>query len=292
MNEFRGYHPAVNFIYFVSVIGFSMFLMHPICLLISFICAISYSALQRGGFKNKGYVFPMIIAAALINPALNHEGVTILCYLPGGNPLTLESIVYGLAASVMIAGVIFWFACYNRVMSDDKFVYLFGKAIPSLSLILSMIFRFIPEFREEIKDIADAQRCLGMDVSNGSVVKRAKHGMTVISAMITKTLENAVDTADSMRSRGYGLPGRTSFSIFEFDKRDFSALLFIIICALYILAGGMSGSLYFRYFPSLKSAQTDWYGISVFVAYAFLCFFPIFIEVKEVIRWKALRSKI
>ena len=35
------------------------------------------------------------------NPAFDHEGATLLAYLPSGNPLTLESIAYGVAAAVM-----------------------------------------------------------------------------------------------------------------------------------------------------------------------------------------------
>ena len=66
------------------------------------------------------------------NLAFNHEGATILAYLPSGNPLTLESIVYGLSAAVMMASVILWFSCYNAVMTSDKFAYLFGRVIPAL----------------------------------------------------------------------------------------------------------------------------------------------------------------
>ena len=44
----------------------------------------------------------MMAMAALINPAFNHEGATLLTYLPSGNPLTLESILYGLAAGARL----------------------------------------------------------------------------------------------------------------------------------------------------------------------------------------------
>ena len=77
-------------------------------------------------------MLPMLVAMALINPAFNHEGVTIIDYLPSGNPLTLESIIYGLCAAIMIVSVICHFSCYNEVMTSDKFIYLFGKIIPAI----------------------------------------------------------------------------------------------------------------------------------------------------------------
>ncbi len=41
-----------------------------------------------------------------------------------------------------------------------------------------------------------------------------------MSILVTWALENAIDTADSMKDRGYVLPGRTAFSIYRFDRRD------------------------------------------------------------------------
>ncbi len=294
MIEFKTYHPIVNFTYFVFVIGFSMFFMHPICLCISLICGFTCLVMLKGkkGIKSLAYILPVLITAAIMNPAFNHSGVTVLGYLPSGNPLTLESIMYGLAAGAMLASVICWFSCYSEVMTSDKFIYLFGKIIPSLSLILSMTLRFVPKFSAQLKTVANAQKCISRDTSDGSVVRRARHGLTILSAMVTWSLENAIETADSMKSRGYGLPGRTAFSIFTFDKRDRNALLFILVSGIYIIIGSVAGSISFRYFPSVKTGGFSPYGISVFFVYFLLCICPVIIELWEVRKWKVLRSKI
>ena len=294
-HDFKTYHPIVNFTYFIFVIGFSMFFMHPLCLAISLSCGFVYSVMLKGRKTIKTnllYMVPMLIAMAIINPAFNHEGVTILTYLPSGNPLTLESIIYGFSAAVMIVSVICHFSCYNEVMTSDKFVYLFGKAIPSLSLILSMTLRFVPRFAEQLRIVINAQKCIGRDVSCGGVIKRAKNGLSILSIMISWSLENAIRTADSMKSRGYGLKGRTAFSIFKFDARDKKVLICILFLGIYVLAGGAMEGMYFRYFPSIKGAGVTLYGISVFTAYFALCLVPIIIEAWEVRKWKFLKSKI
>ena len=105
------------------------------------------------------YMLPLLLMAAIVNPAFNHEGGTLLTYLPSGNPLTLESIVYGLAAATMLIAVIIWFSCYTEVMTSDKFVYLFGRIIPALSLVLSMTLRFVPKFKAQIKVVSEVQQC-------------------------------------------------------------------------------------------------------------------------------------
>ncbi len=294
-DTFSTYHPVVNFLYFTLVLVFSMFFMHPVCLGISLVCAFSYSIYLNGkkavilGFK---YMLPMLIVTALINPAFNHEGGTILTYLRDGNPLTLESITYGIAAAVMLITVIFWFSCYNAVMTSDKFVYLFGRIIPALSLVLSMALRFVPRFTAQIKVVSNAQKCLGRDVSNGSLLRRARNGIKILSIMVTWSLENAIETADSMRSRGYGLPGRTAFSIYRFDKRDKSAMIFLLFCGVYIMIGSLLGGLYFRYFPTMKGVGLEPYPVSLYLCYLALCIIPVVINIREDQRWKAIQSRI
>jgi energy-coupling factor transport system permease protein len=110
--------------------------------------------------------------------------------------------------------------------------------------------------------------------------------------MVTWALENAIETADSMRCRGYGLPGRTAFSVFRFDRRDISALSFILACEAYIIAGALSGGLYFRYFPSVRGVWGGAYTISLFVVCLALYAAPVVINLVEDRKWKILESKI
>ncbi|MEG1500448.1 MAG: energy-coupling factor transporter transmembrane component T [Clostridiales bacterium] len=294
-SAFAGYHPVINFLYFTFVFICSMFFMHPICLAISIISGVTYSIVLNGKKAlrfNLIYLLPMMLIAMLVNPAFNHEGATILVYLSSGNPITLESIAFGIAAAVMLAAVVSWFSCYNVIMTSDKFIYLFGRVIPALSLILSMVLRFIPKFKAQIKVISNAQKCVGRDVSNGSILQRAKHGIKILSIMVTWSLENAIETADSMKTRGYGLPGRTAFSIYRFDKRDKKALLVIGSMGLYVIIGAIVGGVYFRYFPSMKSVSLSPFSVTVFAAYFILCIYPIIIERQEDRKWKQLKSKI
>lgn len=291
MNEFKTYHPIVNFTYFVFVIGFSMFFLHPVCLGISLVSGFVYSCMLKGrkAIKtNLMYILPMALIMALINPAFNHAGITIITHLPSGNPLTLESIIYGLCAGGMIGSVICHFSCYNEIFTSDKFIYLFGKIIPAMSLIISMTLRFVPRFSAQLKVVTKAQRCMGRDISNGSIIKRAKNGLSILSIMTTWALENAIETADSMKSRGYGLPGRTAFSNFSFDRRDRKALFAIMFLGVYTIVGYFMGKMKFVCFPRVETAEFSTYGTSVFLAYLLLCICPIIIELWEVRKWNAL----
>ncbi len=289
-DTFSSFHPIINFLYFAQVLLFTMFFMHPVSLIVSLGCALTYGVSLNGSKAVRfslTAVLPMMVMAAAVNVLFNHEGATILSYLPSGNPLTLESIVYGVASSVMLASVILWFSCYTQVMTSDKFVYLFGRIIPALSLVLSMTLRFVPKFKAQAKVVAQAQACVGRSISGGSLFQRAKNGITILSGLVTWSLENAIETADSMKSRGYGLKGRTAFSIYRFDRRDTYALLWLLFCGIFIVSGWAAGVLQWRYYPTIGGDL----AISFQFVYLALCLTPVILNGLEARTWKHLNSE-
>lgn len=292
-DAFSGYHPIINFLYYALVLLLSMCLMHPVYLAISLTGALAYDVYLKGKkavrFAVMG-LLPMAVIAALVNPAFNHEGQTMLTYLPSGNPLTLESILYGVAAAVMLASVVLWFSSYNEIMTSDKFVYLFGRMIPALSLVLSMALRFIPKFKSQMDVVSEAQACIGRDTKTGSVIRRVSNAIKIFSIMVTWSLENAIETADSMRSRGYGLPNRTAFSIYRFDDRDKTALAWLIFCGAYLISGWMAGGMYFRYYPTVKTAAWTPLTVSFMFVYLALVLTPVMLDRKETRQWQSLQS--
>ena len=293
-DSFSKYHPFVNLIFFTLTIGFSMTINHPLAQLISLVCAIVYVVSMQGrksvGFLLK-FCLPLMLLTAIINPVFNHEGQTILLYFANGNPLTLESILYGVSSGCMMITLLLWFSAFSSVMTTDKFIYLFGKVIPALSLVLSMTLRFVPRFKMQMKNVADAQRCIGKDVSSTSLLSRTKTAITIVSVMITWSLENAIETADSMKSRGYGLKGRTAFSVYRFEGRDKYALVWLVFCFFYILAGVLISAFGFRYFPDIKYLNFDISTIPFYIIYFGLCITPVVLNTAEDRKWKTIYSK-
>lgn len=292
-DAFSQMHPIVNFIFFAFVIGFSMFIMNPACLLISLVCAL-FNVLYLNGKKavrlSVLYLLPTIIIIAIVNPVFNHDGVTMLAYFPWDNPLTLESIIYGIATAVLLSSIVLWFSCFNEVMTSDKFIYLFGRIIPSLSLVLSMALRFVPRFIFQFNVIRNSQKCIGRDISDGKLLQRLKNAAKIISIMISRALENAIETADSMKSRGHGLKGRTAFSIYRFSKRDAAVLSLIIISGVILIIMSVLDVAKFRYFPSVKGNVISAPAIIYYALYFSLMIMPLAINVWEEIKWKRLRS--
>lgn len=294
-DAFLKLHPIVNFIFFVFVLMLSMFVINPVCLALSLVCAF-VNTVYLNGIKTVKlclkFILPMVLLIIIINPVFNHQGVTILTYFPWDNPLTLESIVYGTASAALLSSVVLWFSVFNSVITSDKLVYLFGRIIPSLSLVLSMSLRFVPKFSAQFKNVRNAQRCIGRDISDGSFVNRIKNGIRIISIMLSWSMENAIETADSMKSRGFGLKGRTAYSIYKFDRRDLIVLIMVSLLGVSVSVSAITGVIDFNYYPSIKGNLTDVLSLTTFFLYGILMLIPTILNVWEGIKWKRLRSAI
>lgn len=294
------FHPLVEFFYFFCVVLFSMILMHPAGLAISLFSSVGCAVLLNGRKAvrfDACYLLPMAILVCIINPLFNHRGMTILAYFPDGNPLTLESVLYGLASACMLMAVVEWFFCFRAVMTSDKFLSLFGKIIPHLSLVLSMIFRLVPEFVRQFHKVRAAQRTIRQTADSGKktgkgVMRKFRYAVEDVSVMISWSMEHGIETADSMKSRGYGLPGRSHFSVYRFGKRDAVMLGTLVLSGGYVAVGCMLHAAGFTYYPALYAWHSGAYSVSVFLVYGILCLLPIVFDRREALIWKRLQSKI
>ena len=205
--------------------------------------------------------------------------------------MTLEAVWYGVVSACMFAALILWCSCLNSVMSSDKYVCLFGGIIPSLSLTFSMVLRFLPRFLKRIRDVNDAQSC-AEERFGKSPVKAVKRGLSVISVTVTWALESAVTTADSMKSRGYGLRGRTSYSIYRFTRRD-ALLSFLLAVSFALSVVSMAAKdVWFRFYPSIKYSEVGPMTVIGLAAFTVLCALPLLLNIKEGLTWRALISRI
>ena len=293
MGDFASFHPAVSFVYYVLVLAVSMFTLHPVPVVISMAGAFLYFALThriRVTVSDAVFYILLFILLSLTNPLFVHNGETILFFM-NGNPITLEAFLYGMAMAGMLIGVMYWCKCYQIVMTSDKFLYLFGRAVPRLSLVLSMALRFIPLFKKHAGEVRRVQKTMGMYAGTG-ITDRLLFSLRVFDSVAGWSLENAIDTADSMRARGYGLKGRSIFSVFPFEKKDLLMLAVLAAAAAAVLGGYFAGVFDFSYYPAADQVAFGSGLIVQTVILSALMLLPAVLEIKEKIKWNYLKSGI
>lgn len=279
-------HPSVNLLYFLLVLVCSVGCMHPACLGISLGGALACGLLFRGRRavgRLLGLLGPVALLAAGGNLLLVRQGETVLARLPGGRPLTLESALYGLAAACLLGAVVLWFASWQAVLTADKITYLFGRVAPALALLLSLTLSFVPRLRRRLEETDRAQR--GLLGQPRRRLDKVGWGAALLSSLLGWSLENAIETADTMRSRGYGLPGRTCFSIYRLDRRDKGLLGWLALSGGYVVAGWAAGGLSYTYYPACQAAGGP-RSLSLLTVYLALCLTPLALEAWEERQWK------
>lgn len=294
-DTFSTYNPILNFIFFICAIVLGMFFIHPIFLLSSCFMSSSYylTIHKRKGLKFIFTLLPVFIVLSVINPFFNKYGQTVIFTYFSGRVYTLEALYYGMALGSMFISILCWFACYNSVMTSDKFLYIFGKIIPSISLILTMVLRLVPRFEQKILQIANARKCVGRSVEGGTKKQKAESGLAILSIVTSWALEGSIITADSMKSRGYGSGKRTSFAIYRFDIRDKIMIVIMIALVLIVSICGLMGGVEASYTPSMYiSPMTNIYSLIGAIAYLIFLSIPTFLNLKEALIWHFLRSRI
>lgn len=293
MSYFERLHPAASFFYLIAVTAVSMLTMNPVLILISYTASVGFTGMLIGPRRlllSLAYSIPTAALIALTNPLFVHRGKTVLFFL-NDNPVTREAILYGVFAALMIMSVFYWCRCYTEIMTADKFIYLFGGITPRLSLVLSMALAFIPKCKRRFREIDEAQRGLGIYATD-SLLDRVRAKLRVFSILVTCTLEGSIETADSMRARGYGLTPRTSASARRLAAGDLLFLLFSVGLTAALVTLIALGAADFDFYPTLSSVRTDLPACLLYAALALLAGTSILLEVKETVLWRILKSRI
>ena len=289
MKAFGNYHPAVLITYFLSVLLTAMFASNPVFQLSALLGgALFYFFIKKSGKQTGSVLFYilMFFVITITNPLFSHNGATPLFFI-NGKAVTLEAFAYGAGLAATVIAVLIWFKCLNEIMTSDKILYLFSKAVPKLSLIVSMSIKFIPEFISQSKKVSRAQRTMGI-YSSDSYAERVRSRGRVFASMVSWSLENSIDTSMSMKSRGYGIKGRTAFSLFKFQRRD---VVMLVLC-LSLLCITLAGYTEFYYYPRISRPEQTPLALASYIAFAILSFLPLIIEIREALVWKYCVSKV
>lgn len=289
-DAFSKCHPAVNFLFFAGAIGMTVMIQHPIYLLAGILTGAIYYLLLNGrkGWKLILWMIPLFVLLTAMNPLFNTLGATPLFFL-FGRPYTLEALYYGAAVAAVFVTMLLWFGCYNKVLTGDKFTSLFGNLIPSVSLLLVMVFRMVPNLMRKAAQFSGARKSIGKGAGeNATTGEKLTDGMTVLGALTTWALEGSIVTGDSMRARGYGAAKRSSFMIYRLESVDWTLLILLpLFLALVILAAGY-GQLTAAFTPEINIAPLSW-GI---VPYTLYLLIPTILHGKESLQWHISRSRI
>ena len=285
---YQRFHPVSAAVHLLSCMVLLMFSTNPVICGLGWISGLSMCLLLRRGRTQWSYYLWSIIlglAVILTNPLITHRGNTVLFFV-NSNPFTLEAVFFGVYMAVILTAVLFWCRVWNTVMSTDRIMFILQKTLPKASLVLTGALRFFPLLADRWRQIRRAQLATGEE---GRGIRAAA---AQFSSLVTWSMEHAIGAAASMRSRGYGLKGRKSYTNFRFTGQDLFLLIYTIV--LTGLTGWMmgTGALSYSFYPVTPPVSLTVQALTGYVCYGCLALFPTFFELGDMLFWTFLRRKI
>ncbi|HYK73911.1 MAG TPA: energy-coupling factor transporter transmembrane component T [Pseudoneobacillus sp.] len=290
-SRFHDFHPFVTFCYYIGSIAFMMLFVHPIFLLLGLIVLIVIHFIHDRCKNLQRWLFFVMLSGGFIfilNPFFNERGRNVL-FEVFGHRVTLEATIYGGMSAITLIGVMMIFVSYNEVMSPNKLLYLFSKFLPQFAVLLMLTLRFIPLMKRRLDEISAVQLSKGISIVYGSWKERIQKGMLYVQVLLTYSLEEAIQTADSMKARGYGKLNRTTYEYFRFKGSDKVALIYLILLFSINLYGRFKGFGYLTIYPIMEQIQlVSTENFFLFIYILFLGF-PLYVEIGGVVRWRLLK---
>ena len=257
----------------ISILILALVLNNPLFLLLLFLSTLPFVKAARVWSEWLSFMrLALYLSAAiiLINALVSSHGTHILFeaafHIPlvGAPVVTLEAIIYGVTMSIRLLAIISAFAVLTLTVNpDDMMLAMIKMKLPYKSvLVTSLSTRFIPTLLDDIERITDVQRSRGLELDKGKLVRKIKSRTSIVTALLSNSLDRAVQVAEAMESRAFGTGrGRTFYRDIGLSLMDVTTVIFSLLPATLGIFMGLSGYGQYQYYPTLSwinLSQQDW----------------------------------
>ncbi|NOH15830.1 energy-coupling factor transporter transmembrane component T family protein [Clostridium cochlearium] len=235
-------HPLVSiFIIFIYILSFIV-VNNPLYLLLILLSLILLSHIDgsiKDLLKYGRLMLPFAILIMILNPLLVRDGSTILYIgkikfpVIGSIVITLESIMYGIFSGIKVICITLAFGFGNLIIHPDRSFGFFSKYLKKSSLLMSMIVKMFPNMMRSYENIREIEKLRGNILVDKKMKNTIKNGGNIVNILFLSSLEDSLDIAESMYSRGYGsCKKRSAYFVERFELKD--KILIIILIGLFI----------------------------------------------------------
>lgn len=290
--SFSKMHPVTQFLFFTAVIVAVLMNSSPLFMIISLFFAVFYRFMRIKSAKivKEILLYILLIIFVTIAASLScHNGVTAYFFI-NDNAVTKEAIIMGITFGLKLSAAVCWFGNMMSVMTAERLVFMLSRVSSRLAVFASRTLRFLPDMKNQYMRIYKTQN--NIYSGHKSLGKKLHIVFSSFSALVTWSIENSADNSEAMYAKGYGLSGRTSFSIYRFRRLDTVLILMITYMLPFTVASCFFGTAETRFFPELVFSGISVTDILLLGVWSVIMLIPCITEICEEYRWILLRSKI
>lgn len=109
-------------------------------------------------------------------------------------------------------------------------------------------------------------------------MERVKNGMQLLQVLLICSLEDALQTADSMQARGFGVTKRTTYIRYRMERRDWYTLSYLSILFIIAIICSTYGGGKLIIYPKVESILFQQYDGMMFIVFTMFISLPIIME--------------
>lgn len=277
-------HPAIHILYYLILIVFAMIYkdLYYLLTFVLLIFVLFYLEDLLGKLKTLFKIFiPFALIIIILNPITNQSGATKLVSF-GSFAISFEALFYGVIMCISLLLVLMILTSYNNEVTYQEMLYIFSKKMPHVSMIIVMALRYIPLITNRIKEFSKIN---ALSIENEKFKMKLLNLQKALGGVVSWSLEESLQTAKSMRARGYGTKKRTSYLSYEINTIDYIFLITIIIFTIINIIGFIQGYGNCQIYPELKFSFKE-SPISIYYLSFIILLLPLIIlEIRDKLYW-------
>ena len=223
---FKNLHPVSILIFFIATL-IICFTADIRALAVIFVFLFIYALLQRKA-KTILWCLPLAGFMLILNPIFYHGGETVLFSFHRIN-FTLEAIQNGFYCALLIICTTLIFTVLGNILTEQKFLYIFGKAFPKIALMVSMIFKHFDILSESYRQCKNMAKINGIYENDNSLMQKIKTAAVIFEAFTGAALEGSIDTALTLSAKGYYNKNKTKRHLYRIHAADVVFTVFTVL---------------------------------------------------------------
>ncbi len=195
----------------------------------------------------------------VVNVLVSRDGLTVFARLGDLGPfgqgnLTVEALVYGVVIALKVSLLMLATTLGSLAVDPDELLRGVRRLSFRSALTASLATRMVPVLAGDARRLAEAQRTRPTRTRGEGRLSRARTQGTLVSAILSSSLDRAMDVAATLELRGFAEGRRAQRRPIPWSRHDLAFATSALAVAALALAARLAGFAAFEAYPEIKAA--------------------------------------
>jgi energy-coupling factor transport system permease protein len=247
---------GVSVLWVASLSAAALLLYHPVALLVllgAVLCAGAGAGVGRALARSMRAAAFLALPIVLVNVLVSRQGLTVLARLGdlgpfGQGDLTLEALLYGAVIALKVTVLFALTTLASLSVDPDEMLAILRRLSFRSALTASLATRMVPVLGADAQRLAEAQRTRPQGAPRGATAR-----LGVLTAVISGSLDRALDVAATLELRGFATAPRAPRRHRAYSRHDIAFLASAAAVLGVAVLARATGTLAFSAYPEVHA---------------------------------------